>query len=153
MNDCLHALENSPDAAPTDKRFAAWIRIQRVVEECCIEFSLDDPGSTASLNDARIQRMLRGYEGQLQSLMTSMKATPGVLNGRMEIRILPLLGLTLHQVSLKSISILIISIFTRLLYTQSMTQKTSNRPSLSLPEATKYWLHLDPRMSVPSPNA
>ncbi len=82
MNDCLHVLENAPDAAPTDKRFAAWIRIQRVVEECCIAFSLDDPGSTATLGDTRIQQMLRGFEGQLQGLLTTMKATPGVMNGR-----------------------------------------------------------------------
>ena len=82
MNECLHALETSPDAAPTDKRFAAWIRIQRVVEECAIVFSLDDPGSTVSLSDERVQQMLKGFEAQMQDLMKSMKATPGVLNGR-----------------------------------------------------------------------
>ncbi len=83
MNECLHALETSPAAAPTDKRFAAWIRIQRVVEECAIAFSLDDPESTASLSDERIQGKLRGFERQLQDLMKSIKATPGVLNGTM----------------------------------------------------------------------
>lgn len=81
MNDCLHVLERSPDAAPTDKRFAAWIRIQRLVEECAIAFSLDDPGYTASLGDSNVQDMLKGFERRLANLMKSIRATPGVLDG------------------------------------------------------------------------
>jgi len=63
MAECVDVLETSPDAAPTDKRFTAWIRIQRqsftkrssskvvqlinlgIVEQCVMSFSLDDPGS------------------------------------------------------------------------------------------------------------
>ena len=82
MNECLNVLETSPDAAPNDKRFVAWIRIQRLVEECVIAFSLDDPGNTASLSDNRVQQMLKGFENQLDNLMKSMKATPGLLNGK-----------------------------------------------------------------------
>ena len=82
MNDCLSVLETSPDAAPTDKRFIAWIRIQRLVEECVLAFSLDDPGNTASLCDIRVQQMLKGFENQMNDLMKSMKATPGLLNGK-----------------------------------------------------------------------
>ena len=81
MNDCLNVLETSPEAAPTDKRFAAWIRIQHLVEECVISFSLDDPGSTVSLCDDRVQHMLKGYGKQLDDLKKSMKAIPGLFNG------------------------------------------------------------------------
>ena len=82
MNDCLNVLETSPEAAQSDKKFAAWIRIQRLIEECVIAFSLDDPGSTASLCDSRVQQMLKGYERQFDDLMKSMKAIPDLLDGK-----------------------------------------------------------------------
>ena len=82
MNECLNVLDSSPDAAPTDKRFVAWIRIQRLVEECVLAFSLDDPENTASLCDSHVQQKLERFENQLDDLMTSMRATPGLLNGK-----------------------------------------------------------------------
>lgn len=79
MSECLEVLETSPDAAPTDKRLAAYVRIQRIMEECVTSFSLDDPGNTVSLADERVQHMLKAYEKQLASWKGDLE--PGILNG------------------------------------------------------------------------
>ncbi|KAL9097948.1 MAG: hypothetical protein Q9163_006295 [Psora crenata] len=83
MAECLDVLETSPDAAPTDRRLAAWIRIQRIVEECVDSFSLDDAENTASLAEGRVQALLRGYEKQMEAWGKTLK--PGTLNPCLEI--------------------------------------------------------------------
>ena len=67
MADCSTVLRTSPDAAPTDKRFVAWVQLQRLVEECGTNFALDSPDDTVSLADERAQIMLQSYEKQLES--------------------------------------------------------------------------------------
>ena len=67
MADCSTVLKTSPDAAPTDKRFVAWVQLQRLVEECGTNFALDSPDDTVSLADERAQIMLQSYEKQLES--------------------------------------------------------------------------------------
>ena len=66
MADCAVVLRTSPDAAPTDKRFVAWVQLQRLVEECGTNFALDSPDDTVSLTDERAQLMLQSYEKQLE---------------------------------------------------------------------------------------
>ena len=97
MAECLNVLETSPDAAPTDRRFAAWVRIQRIVEDCVNSFSLDDPESTVSLDDIRIQGLLKGYEGQMKEWRKNLK--PGVLNGFLEVNF-HVNNCYLHEISL-----------------------------------------------------
>ena len=82
MNESLNILDTSLEGAPNDRRLVAWIRIQRLVEECAVAFSLDDPGNTASLRDNSVQQMIKGFKRQLESLMQNMRATPGVLDGK-----------------------------------------------------------------------
>lgn len=65
MAECSVVLRTSPDAAPTDKRFVAWVQLQRLVEECGTSFALDSPDDTVSLTDERAQLMLQSYEKQL----------------------------------------------------------------------------------------
>lgn len=65
MADSSVVLRTSPDAAPTDKRFVAWVQLQRLVEECGTNFALDSPDDTVSLTDERAQLMLQSYEKQL----------------------------------------------------------------------------------------
>ena len=67
MADCCIVLKTSPDAAPTDKRFVAWVQLQRLVEECGTNFALDSPDDTVSLSDERAQLMLHNYEKQLEA--------------------------------------------------------------------------------------
>ena len=81
MQDCLKTLETSPEAAPTDKALCAWVQMQILVEDANVTFSLDDPGSTASLADDRVQQTLKGYEKQLDNLHKEFEKTPGVMNG------------------------------------------------------------------------
>lgn len=67
MANCSEVLKTSPDAAPTDKRFVAWVQLQRIVEECGTNFALDSPDNTVSLADERAQLMLQSYEKQLEA--------------------------------------------------------------------------------------
>jgi hypothetical protein len=68
MADCVEYLENSEFAAPTDKRFVAWVKMQRIVEECGSALALDDPsGSNVTLADQRIQATLSVCEKQLDA--------------------------------------------------------------------------------------
>ena len=83
MGECLDVLETSPDAAPTDKRFIAWIRIQRIIEDCVNAFGLDDPESTVSLEDIRIQNMLKGFEKQMEEFRRTIQ--PGVMNAFLDV--------------------------------------------------------------------
>ena len=66
MVDSIEVLQHSPDAAPSDKKFIAWIKMQRIVEECGSALALDDPAeSTVSLADERTQAVLRACESRL----------------------------------------------------------------------------------------
>ncbi len=78
MADCMEYLEASPDAAPTDKLLMAWIRFERIMEECANSFSFDDPSAAPSLMEPRTQLMLKGFEKQLETWKTSI--APSIMN-------------------------------------------------------------------------
>lgn len=80
MAECIDYFEASPDAAPTDKRFIAWVKLQRLMEECGNAFSFDDPSTSPSLAESRIQLMLKGFEKQMENWKNSI--APGVMNRR-----------------------------------------------------------------------
>lgn len=68
MAECVKLLETSENAAPTDTRFVAWVKMQRIVEECGSALALDDPSeSNITLADQRVQAMLSGGEKQLDA--------------------------------------------------------------------------------------
>lgn len=74
MAEALELLENPAYAAPTDKRFVAWVKLQRIVEECGSALALDDPhGTNVSLADKRVQAMLGGCEKQLDAWRANNK--------------------------------------------------------------------------------
>ena len=54
MAECEEYLETSSDAAPTDKRLAAWVKIHRIMEKAGNAFSFDDPSVTHSTHAQRI---------------------------------------------------------------------------------------------------
>ena len=80
MADCSTVLRTSPDAAPTDKRFVAWVQLQRLVEECGTNFALDSPDDTVSLADERAQIMLQSYEKQLESWRQFANNNDNIMN-------------------------------------------------------------------------
>ncbi len=80
MADCCAVLETSPDAAPTDKRFVAWVQLQRIVEECGTNFALDSPDDTVSLADERAQLMLKSYEKQMEAWRQHAVSNGNIMN-------------------------------------------------------------------------
>lgn len=66
MAECVEYIKVSPDAAPTDKTFIAWVELQQIVEDCAMSFGLDSD-ETASLADERIQLKLKTTEKQLEA--------------------------------------------------------------------------------------
>lgn len=80
MADCSEVLRTSPDAAPTDKRFVAWVHLQRLVEECGTNFALDSPDHTVSLADERAQIMLQSYEKQLEAWRQHATSNDDIMN-------------------------------------------------------------------------
>lgn len=80
MADCSEVLRTSPDAAPTDKRFVAWVQLQRLVEECGTNFALDSPDNTVSLADERTQLMLQNYEKQLEAWKQHAVSNDNIMN-------------------------------------------------------------------------
>ncbi|PNY24039.1 Transcriptional regulator WAR1, partial [Tolypocladium capitatum] len=66
MTECLELLESSPDAAPTDKYFCHLVWTHRMGEEIGVQFSMDDPGATVDVLDARTQYALRALERDLE---------------------------------------------------------------------------------------
>ena len=68
MTEALEVLEKSPFAVPTDKRFVAWVKLQRIVEECGSAMALDDPYDTSiSLAEKHVQVKLSSCEKQLEA--------------------------------------------------------------------------------------
>lgn len=65
MADCVDVLEQSPDAAPSDKALCQWVRSQHIAEEIGTQFSMDDPVANVSISDAKVQHALRGFERDL----------------------------------------------------------------------------------------
>lgn len=66
MADCMEVLENSPEAAFSDKVLCQWVRSQRIAEEVGTQFSMDDPTANVSIADPKIQYALKGFERDLE---------------------------------------------------------------------------------------
>jgi hypothetical protein len=66
MMDCLEFLENSPEAAATDRALCNWVRSQHIGEEIGTQFSMDDPTASVSIADSKVQYALKGFERDLE---------------------------------------------------------------------------------------
>ena len=64
MDECLHDLETSEDALPSDKTFCQWVKLQRLADELGTQISTDDV-SHAGISDLKIQYPLKGFERQI----------------------------------------------------------------------------------------
>jgi hypothetical protein len=72
MTECVDILESSPDAAPTDKYFCHLVWTHKLAEDVGIQFSMDDPGASINISDARTQYALRGFERDLEKYRSSV---------------------------------------------------------------------------------
>ncbi|KAM0723901.1 hypothetical protein Q7P37_000891 [Cladosporium fusiforme] len=63
--ECLDYIENSPQAAPGDQMFIAWVRLWMIAEEISGALHYDDPGDTASIFDTTTQLMVTAFQKRL----------------------------------------------------------------------------------------
>jgi hypothetical protein len=62
----VELLQKSPVATATDKRLAAWVKLQYMTDEVGSSFAFDDPSTTVSLAELRVQVTLNGFEKRLE---------------------------------------------------------------------------------------
>ena len=74
MADCVEVLENSPEAALSDKILCQWVRSQHIAEEVGTQFSMDDPVATISIADSKVQYALKGFERDLEKWTNGIPA-------------------------------------------------------------------------------
>lgn len=86
MAECVEFLESSPNALLNDRRLVAWIQLQRIMEGCSTSFEFDDPSATVSLEEPRIQLMLKGFEKKLKGWRENL--IDGVMNGEHAFRLI-----------------------------------------------------------------
>lgn len=66
MSECVDTLENSVDAAESDKVLCQWARSQHIAEQVGMQFSMDDPFASISISDTQVQFALKGFERDLE---------------------------------------------------------------------------------------
>lgn len=64
IDECLHDLETSEDALPSDTTFCQWVKLQRLADDLGTQISTDDI-SHAGISDLKIQLALKGFERQI----------------------------------------------------------------------------------------
>ncbi|KAJ5681398.1 uncharacterized protein N7477_001338 [Penicillium maclennaniae] len=65
MDDCLHILENHPDALPSDRQVIWWAKLGFIMEEAGVQLSSDDPDSTTSFSDSKTRYTIKAFNNQL----------------------------------------------------------------------------------------
>ncbi|OCK80575.1 hypothetical protein K432DRAFT_434659 [Lepidopterella palustris CBS 459.81] len=81
MGECLTLLDKSP--IMLDKRMAAWVKLQRIVDETTLSFGFDDASTSFSLTELRMQVILRQFERQMDDWKRSL--SPGIYNNSLNI--------------------------------------------------------------------
>lgn len=66
MDESLHMLRSSPDAAPSDAYFCHLVWTHHLSEEVGVQFALDDPTAEISMSDPRTRHILKGLERDLR---------------------------------------------------------------------------------------
>lgn len=65
MDECLHTLENHPDALPSDKNIVWWARLGQIMEEAGTQLVTDDPQSIVTFADSKIRYAVKGFSNQM----------------------------------------------------------------------------------------
>ncbi|KAI9719645.1 MAG: hypothetical protein M1812_003416 [Candelaria pacifica] len=73
-DECVEILETSPDAMQSDKILCRWIRLQHIIEDIGMHFSIDDPYRNPERSDNKIQYAIKGFEARLKLVATSSPA-------------------------------------------------------------------------------
>lgn len=72
VRECLEYIERSPDAVPSDRTLAAWVKLIMIAEEIGNGFAYDDPGGIAAVSELRTQIMLKDFEKRLSKWYTDV---------------------------------------------------------------------------------
>ncbi|KAM0564106.1 hypothetical protein ACHAPJ_000315 [Fusarium lateritium] len=99
MDESLHLLQSSPDAAPTDAYFCHLVWTHHLSEEVGVQFALDDPTADVSITDARTQYTLKGLEQDLKRYKENVP--PDLLQPTLLISF-GVLNLYMHEMALQS---------------------------------------------------
>jgi hypothetical protein len=70
MASCLEMLEESQFSTMSDKRLAAWVRLQNIVDEWSADAEIE----------SRKELVLKGFERHLERWKSDLK--PGILNSK-----------------------------------------------------------------------
>ncbi|EON67375.1 hypothetical protein W97_06628 [Coniosporium apollinis CBS 100218] len=68
MDECIKALETSPDALLSDRALCQHVRTIHICEDVSVQFSMDDPNTEISISDAKVQYSIKTFENQLKDL-------------------------------------------------------------------------------------
>ncbi|KAF4455095.1 hypothetical protein F53441_2534 [Fusarium austroafricanum] len=98
MDESMHLLQSSPDAAPTDAYLCHLVWTHHLSEEINIQFSLDDPTADIHISEPRTQYMLKGLEKDLKRYKE--KVPPDLLQPTLLISF-GVLNLYMHEVALQ----------------------------------------------------
>ncbi|KAF8249044.1 hypothetical protein K440DRAFT_231306 [Wilcoxina mikolae CBS 423.85] len=97
MRESVEILETSPQAAPSDKEFCQWIRLQLIADELAVTFEFDDPSSNLSIEEPRMQLAVRGYARRLQEWRQTVD--PALITKSLELNY-NLLTIYAHEIAL-----------------------------------------------------
>jgi hypothetical protein len=64
MEECLRLLQNSP--VLNDKKVVALVKLQRIADEANTAFGFDDPSTSFSLSELRLQVILRVFDKRMK---------------------------------------------------------------------------------------
>ena len=64
IDECLHDLETSDEALPSDQTLCQWVKLQRLADDLGSQMSTDDI-SHAGISAPKIQYALKGFERQI----------------------------------------------------------------------------------------
>lgn len=67
MQESIGVLENSPDAAPTDRLLCEHVKIQHICEDIAQQFLLENSNAPVNINDPKVTYALNVLENQLKS--------------------------------------------------------------------------------------
>lgn len=99
LAECMHILETSSEAAPSDNTLCQWIRYQHLADDIGTQFSVADPSSGRNLDDVGLQYTIRSFEQQIDEHVTAagLQTRPVALELAEAFT-----GIYLHEVALHS---------------------------------------------------
>ncbi|KNA94134.1 hypothetical protein FOXG_00317 [Fusarium oxysporum f. sp. lycopersici 4287] len=99
MEESLHLLQSSPNAAPTDAYFCHLVWTHHLSEQVNVQFSLDDPIFDVHISETRTQYILKGLEKDLKRYRE--KVPPELLQPTLLISF-GVLNLYMHEMALQA---------------------------------------------------